>query len=271
MGIKHLRIFPALLLLVVPQALFAANWQWMAPQRAFSLIKAGSGLWLVDVRSEASFAESHIEGAVNIPAALLATKRLPKGKVIVLEDDSLGQRKGREAAVALLKNGHEKVYLLAGGIPAWQEEKYPVAGKGSAPIFRSVMPDDITWAQNNRIPLRIFDVRGEAEQAQGPVSQAQAVEGNNLPERLEKVKTIIGVAGKKGLAAKLEDSATTILIFPTAVDPRPALERYLRGVPGDVRFLEGGYAAWAARPDKSISAVGACPTCPGAKRGGEKK
>jgi rhodanese-related sulfurtransferase len=271
MGINLSKTLLCAFFLVLSQTVYGANWQWMAPQRAFSLTKEGSGLWLVDVRSEAAFAEGHIEGAMSIPAGIIGTKRLPKGKVVVLVDDSLGLRKGREAAETLLKNGSDKVFLLEGGMPAWQREGYPVAGKGRGVAFRSVLPDDVAWAQENRIPLRLFDLRDKAEQAQGPVSQAQAVEGKSLPERLEKVKAMVATTEKKGLSAKLESGVTTVLVFPTAVDPRLALERHFRGVAGDVRFLEGGYAAWAAKPDKQLSSVGACPTCPGVKPGGEKK
>jgi rhodanese-related sulfurtransferase len=270
MGLKKLNMFFAIVLVFLPQAVFAAGWQWMAPQRVMSLVKEGSGLWLVDVRSEAAFAEGHIEGAVHIPAGLLATKRLPQGKIIVLADDSLGLRKGREAAEVLLKNGHDKVFLLEGGMPAWQGEGYPVAGKGTGPIFRSVMPEDIAWAQGNRISLRVLDLRDKGEQAQGPVPQALAVEGKTLQERLEKVKEMVTRGERKGLAGKLEKPATTILVFPTAVDPRPTLERTFRGESGDVRYLEGGYAAWAAKPDQGVSTVGACPTCPGGASGGKK-
>src|SRR6266702_2017179 len=131
------------LLFGLPLLSFAAGWQWMAPQQVYGLTKEGRRLWLVDIRSETAFADGHIEGAINIPAGLLATKRLPKGKIIVLADDSLGMRKGRESAELLLKNGNVRVYLLEGGMLSWQGEGLPVAGKGSGRKFRSVMLDDI--------------------------------------------------------------------------------------------------------------------------------
>lgn len=270
-GIKTICVCGVILgFLLLPQPAFSSGWQWMAPQRVLSLVKEGSGLWLVDVRNETAFTEQHIEGAVNIAAPLLATKHLPKEKIIVLVDDSLGLRKGRAATEVLLKNGHDKVFLLEGGMPAWLGERYPVAGKGSGRMFRSVMPEDIGWALGNRIPLRAFDLRDKGEQVQGPIQQAQAVEGKTLAERLEKVKEILTGMGEKGLAARLEKPMTIILVFPTATDPRPVLERSFREVPGDVRYLEGGYAAWAARPDKKITTVGTCPTCPGGVLGGKK-
>lgn len=248
----------------------ATGWQWMSAQRVTALVNEGSGMWIVDVRSEAAFTEGHIEGAVNIPASIMATKRLPHGKIIVLVDDSLGLRYGRESAEVLLKNGHDKVFILEGGMPAWLGEGHPVAGKGNRQTIRSIKPDDLAWARENRIPLRIFDLRDKGEQAKGPIAQGQPVEGKTLAERLGKVKNLMTGNGKKGLAARLEKPVTTILVFPESTDPRPTLERSFSGLPGDVRFLEGGYAAWAAKPDKHVSTVGACPTCPGAASGGKK-
>lgn len=254
----------------LPNISNAGNWQWMTPEQVMSLIKEGSGLWLVDVRSDTTFAQGHIEGAIGIPAGLIATKSLPKGKVIVLADDSLGLRKGRESAEILLKKGHEKVFLLNGGMPAWQGEGYPVAGNANRQVFRGVMPEDIGWALENRIPLRIFDLRDKGDQVQGPVQQAQVVEGKNLAERLQKVKELVTGMGKKGLTARLEKPVTNILVFPIATDPRPVLERSFREVTADIRYLEGGYAAWAAKPDKKTNAVGACPTCPNGASGGKR-
>ncbi|WP_243688925.1 hypothetical protein [Geotalea toluenoxydans] len=125
-------------------------------------------------------------------------------------------------------------------------------------------------AQANHITLKIFDLREKDEQARGPVAQAQPVEGKTLAERVEKAKELIGNGGNKGLAAKLEKPATTVLVFPTVTDPRPVLERSFQTLSADIRFLEGGYAAWAAKPDKEIKTVGVCPTCSGGASGGKK-
>jgi rhodanese-related sulfurtransferase len=204
---------------------------------------------------------------VHIAAGTLAVKRFPKQKIIVLVDDALGLRRARESAATLLKNGLGKVYVLDGGMMAWQAEGLPVAGMRGGRTFCVVMPDEIKWAQDNRISLRIFDLRDEGERAQGPIVQARAVEGDGLLERLNKVKEMIVTPPKEGLSAKLEKSAPIILIFPTAADPRPMLEWSFRDLPGDVRFLEGGFAAWAARPDKRIATTpGVCPACPGGTR-----
>ncbi len=260
-----------LLCLTLSQTAFSANWQWMPPQRLFSLLKEGSGLWLVDVRSESAFNETHIEGAVHIPAEIIVTKHLPKGKIIVLVDDGLGLRKGRQAAGVLLKSGNEKVYVLDGGMFAWLNEGYGVAGNSGRWLSRGVMPDDIRWAQENHMPLRILDLRDKGEQTQAPVPQALPVDGKSLGERMEKAKEMLKKHENKGLNAKLEKPVTAILVLPAATDPLPVLESSLKGVSGDIRFLAGGYAAWNAKPDKMVtSSRGGCPTCPRGVSGGKK-
>src|SRR6266568_7086687 len=90
-----------LLLLILPQAVFAADWQWMKPQRLHSLLSEGSGLWLVDVRNPAAFEHGHIEGAIHVPAEIVPKKQFPAQKMIVLVDDSLGLKKAWVAATAL--------------------------------------------------------------------------------------------------------------------------------------------------------------------------
>jgi rhodanese-related sulfurtransferase len=258
------------LTLALPNLSEAASWQWMAPQRAHTLVKEGSGLWLVDVRNERAFTEGHVEGAILIPASTIAGKHVPKGKIIVLVDDSLGLRQARSSAEILLGKGCDKVFLLEGGMSGWLNEGYPVAGKGNSRSFRSVLPEDVDWALDNHISLKIFDLRETSEQEPGPVRDASSVAGKSLAERLEKVKAMLSGAGKNALAAQLEKPATTILVFPAATDPRPVLERSFRGVPGDLRFMEGGYAAWASKQDKSFSTMGGCPTCPKVAPGGKK-
>jgi predicted sulfurtransferase len=77
---------------VMPAIVQSAGWQHITPERAYNLVKEGSGLWLVDVRSEAEFQQGHLEGAVNIPAETLPLKKFSKQKILVLVDDSLGLR-----------------------------------------------------------------------------------------------------------------------------------------------------------------------------------
>ncbi|HBG08226.1 MAG: hypothetical protein A2075_13295 [Geobacteraceae bacterium GWC2_58_44] len=249
------------LLLFLPGPAGAADWQWMAPQRVQSLVREGSGLWLVDIRGSASFERSHAEGSLHIPKQSLAAKRFAQQKILVLVDDSLGLQAARDAAALLVGNGQEKVYLLEGGLPAWKGEGLPLAGQGRGAQFGSVRADELEWAQENRVPLRILDLRGKEEQASGSVRNARRVAGDDLQQRLARAADL--AVRKDSLSAQLEGAATTILVFPSDTDPLALLERNARLFPGDVRYLEGGVAAWAARPGKRVQTIGGCPTCPG--------
>src|SRR6266568_1333478 len=97
-NMKQFRIYILAMFLLVPQFAFAAGWQWIVPQRVHSLVKEGSSLWIVDVRNPGVFEQGHIEGSLNIPADLLKVKNLPKAKLIVLADDSLGLKNARSSA-----------------------------------------------------------------------------------------------------------------------------------------------------------------------------
>ncbi len=76
---------------------------------------------IVDIRSPESFANGHIDGAVNISFHILNNKYsgIPKGKTIVVVDDK-GLRSFL-AASYLRSLGFESVVRLGGGMEAWQE------------------------------------------------------------------------------------------------------------------------------------------------------
>jgi len=258
-----LTVFAILLAAVTSQA---ATWQWITPQRVHAMVKEGSGLWLVDVRSPVAFEQSHIEGAVNIPAELLTVKNLPKNKIIVLADDSLGLKNARVGAETLLKKGSEKIFILEGGIPVWQAEALPLVGTRSD-SFRQVMWDDLAWARSNRVALRLFDLRDVQERSRGPVEGARELAGASLAERLKNLTAALRTASSpKGLAGKLEKPLPVVLVVPTAPLALEEVRKALQNLSGDFRYLEGAYPLWVAREKKKpLPGYGVCPTCPGGK------
>lgn len=260
-----------LLFLLAPTVLVAAGWQTVSVKRLQGLMKEATGLWLVDVRSPAAFEQGHIEGAVNIPADTLTTKRLPKQKSVVLVDDSLGLRRARQAAEHLAAVGMEKLFILDGGLVAWQAEGHPLAGTGNYRKVRMVTPEELIWARENRVPLQVLDLREQRERELAPLAEVAVVTGATLVERIARLRELLKVAAKSAPAGKLERSATTVVILPLAGDATEALERAVRDLPGDVRYLEGGQATWMANPDKRLKLGDACPTCPGGTGGGVKK
>jgi len=84
---------------------------------------------VLDVRSENEFLDGHIVGSINVPAGYLA-KRLEelekyKQKAVVVVCKS-GAR-SKVGCAMLRKAGFENVTALAGGLLAWQHDKYPVS------------------------------------------------------------------------------------------------------------------------------------------------
>ena len=104
----------------------------IAPAGLTGLVNRDNAL-VVDLRPIAEFEKGHIPGAKNVLPSqfdpenkqLAAARALPV--VVVCKT---GQGAG-DAARRLLKAGFEKVYVLEGGIQAWQQADLPLArGRG---------------------------------------------------------------------------------------------------------------------------------------------
>ena len=255
-----------ILILVAPLVASAVGVQTITPQRVMAMMKEGSGLWLVDLRNSAAYGEVHPEGAMNIPFEELTVRRLPSSKLLVLVDDSLGLRKARQGAELLAGKGYEKVYLLEGGLPGWQSQGLPIAGSSITRWFRRVTPDDIRWARDNRIYVKLYDIRNSEEATRTPLPSAEPVAGGNVADRLAKVGTLLtGAATKPGVAAP----PPAVIIFPTDSEPEGMLAKASRFLPGDVRYLEGGHVVWSRLPEekRNMRSLNSCPTCPGGTAG----
>ena len=85
---------------------------------------------VVDVCEAEEFSRGHIPNAINIPLKELTNqlgqleKFKAKERPIVLSCQS-GQRAGR-AATLLRKNEFKRVYVLGGGLAAWEKENLPL-------------------------------------------------------------------------------------------------------------------------------------------------
>lgn len=85
---------------------------------------------VVDVCEAEEFSRGHIPNAINIPLKELKNqlgqleKFKAKERPIVLSCQS-GQRAGR-AATLLRKNEFKRVYVLGGGLAAWEKENLPL-------------------------------------------------------------------------------------------------------------------------------------------------
>jgi len=83
-------------------------------------LAAGESIVFVDLRSMAAYRRSHIPGAINVPAALCAAKKLPPLGRVLVYDDGLSPRAAAEAAAALNQKPGIRAEVLDGGLPAWE-------------------------------------------------------------------------------------------------------------------------------------------------------
>ena len=94
---------------------------------------------LVDVRSEAAYAECHIPGAVNLPAHAItdaAAAALPRDKVIVVYCWGPACNGAAKGAARLSALGF-RIKEMLGGIEYWRKEGGPVEGSSGheAPLI----------------------------------------------------------------------------------------------------------------------------------------
>jgi rhodanese-related sulfurtransferase len=99
----------------------------VTPTQATQLINREDAV-VLDVRSANEFQEGHIGGARNIPADALEQhkKQLDKLKDKPVIVCCIAGPRSTKVAGWLTANGFERVYLLSGGIRAWQSENLPL-------------------------------------------------------------------------------------------------------------------------------------------------
>lgn len=88
---------------------------------------AAQGAQLIDVRTDAEFAQGAIEGAVHMPLHLLPLRvgEIARDKPVVFYCRT-GARSA-QACMWLAGQGYTNLSNLAGGIMAWVRSGYPVA------------------------------------------------------------------------------------------------------------------------------------------------
>ncbi|MFZ4858382.1 MAG: rhodanese-like domain-containing protein [Desulfuromonadaceae bacterium] len=248
--LRYTALVTLTLLPVCTTSVLAAGWQMVSPQRLAALLKEGSSAWVVDVRNTAAFAERHIEGAVNIPLSNIPVKTVPRQKTIVLVDDTLGVHGAREAADILVKKGHEKVLVLEGGLIGWKIEGYQISSRSSHVVVPPVMPEELAWARKNGVPIKIYDLRDKIDCQQYPVQDSLNLGGKTVAERLQQLKELLINQQRLTLSRKLEKVTSVVLVLPMAGEVKKQVENIIFDIPVDVRYLDGGYAAWMVQPER---------------------
>ncbi|TCV96063.1 rhodanese-related sulfurtransferase [Luteibacter rhizovicinus] len=126
----------ALLFAIILVALIAGEvgrlfrkWKTITPAGLTQLINRENAL-VIDLSSYADYEKAHIPNSRHVAPSQFdpeTNKDLSKAKdlpVVVVDKDGRGVAK---AANRLIKAGFQKVYVLDGGVYAWQTAQFPVA------------------------------------------------------------------------------------------------------------------------------------------------
>jgi len=153
-------------------------------EQAHRYIRSKSVL-LVDIRSEESYRQSTIPGAINIPLFAIKTRSFLKGKHLVLFDDGSNLPKLVGECRELVSKYGMKISVLKGGIRQWNN-----GGKGKGILYK-LTPDDYL-ASINVGRWVIIDASGNKE-ARAIFSGSQLIdfakiESNDLTEITSAIK-----------------------------------------------------------------------------------
>jgi hypothetical protein len=90
-----------------------------APELAAWIIESRADYRLIDLRSEAEYAQYHIPTAVNVPMGNLTDAGLGRQEKLVLYSD--GGIHSAQAWMLLKAQGYKGVYMLKGGLEEWKD------------------------------------------------------------------------------------------------------------------------------------------------------
>lgn len=146
---------------------------------------------LIDLRPTHDFQVAHIPGALNIPVATIAGRKLPPFQHVVLIGDGRGAIDVATAAEALVAKTGAAADILDGGFAAWEDSRRASTRKSG---FNSESLPMATYAQvvEGEANVVLVDLRTSSVPALGAAKKARA----------EKVD-VIGADPLDRLASKL--------------------------------------------------------------------
>lgn len=121
------------------------------------LLNKSKDVQLIDVRTEAEFAEEHLPNAINInynaPDFISKINKLNKNKKTFIYCLS-GGRSG--AALDIFqKNGFTEVYNMQGGILQWKGDQLPLTGAEANPAWKGMSKEEFEKLTNGDLPLLV--------------------------------------------------------------------------------------------------------------------
>lgn len=177
-----------------------ATWgqETIAPKLVRDWQTANKRFVFVDVRSAEELGLKHIDGAINIPHSGILSAKLPKKEALVLCCTGEGCSISMAAGGELIQNGYKKVFVLDGGLAAWEAQGLPIVADKSAAPARAIPAGRVSpRALSSRMKKDdaiILDARPALEFSSGHLPGALNVPLETLEERLgdlDKAKRVV--------------------------------------------------------------------------------
>jgi rhodanese-related sulfurtransferase len=190
---------------------------------------------LVDARTQVEFSESHIPGAVLVPARAVTTK-LPavvkeKSRMVVFYCNGPNCTKTVKAAKAAAAAGYTNIVEYKEGLPGWGRSGRPTAGKPMRSVeVASVTPAALKEAVASKSPPFLMDIRDPEEFASFRIAGAVSMPVDEIEARLKEVAP-----------------GRAIVLLDHAGHQAPVAGRLLAHLGRkDVKRLDGGILRWQA-------------------------
>ncbi|MBK1818009.1 rhodanese-like domain-containing protein [Luteolibacter yonseiensis] len=160
-------------------------------------LQAGEVVQLIDLRSQNRYELGTIPGAMNIPAAVIETKKLPPLSAVVLFDDGMAGVDVGAIAASLNQRPGWKVEVLEGGFAAWKA--LSGAPQTSPAGLRSEDVQHITYEDLAGLKEKVvlLDLRPAAPPASTVKSLAKPGQQPAAAPQKEPVSDFCGKAGNR--------------------------------------------------------------------------
>lgn len=171
------RLLLALLPMLVPVVGQATQ-----PEVVQRRLQAGEKITFVDVRSTDFYQKGHLPGAINVPVAILAEKRLPRLGTVVVYDDGLGGDAAVNALFALNRKPGIAAEILDGGYAGW------VAAKGETTTAFGAAKEELPMITYQKLKTASADDTVLVDLRRAPTNSGPATR-STMPQPLTDLRT----------------------------------------------------------------------------------
>ena len=190
----------------------------IAPTELSALLKRPDTV-LADIRPAADFAAFHINGAMNLTATELRSKRFLKTKTVVLIGNGQAERVLYADCARLKASGFKQTKVLRGGLPVWLSSGQTVLGRPPDLTKTGLLEPVELWAEA-RFDANLVLVSSNRKDLLHDLPSATTIPDASFAA----LQTAIKQHGKKPLAA--------VVLVASAADSQANLISVENGVQG---------------------------------------